>query len=950
MKHADATGGGNGPDEIGALVQVLRDTEARLQELMGGGVDAILLPGGEAYLLQEAQARLRRSEEAQRVESETRQAILNAIPARLALVDARGVISFVNEAWQRSAAGNPLQGPADTVGEDYLAICRRAVDAGFADAPAALTGLLRVLGGKEKNFTLEYPCPVGEDMRWFRLLITPLRENSRAGGVVMHTDITARRLAESKLRESEERFRTIFDAAPAGIAVSTPPGHFLETNAAFGRMLGYTAEELRGMNFANVTHPDDLQVNLDLRQDILTGRRKGFVMEKRYLKKDGEVLWSRHSVSATHGERGEIATLIAVTEDITQQKQFAQELQKQKNELQILFDLIPARIWFKDTRNGLVRVNRQAAESIGRTVEEIEGKSLEECLPELAGTYYADDLEVIESGKPKLGIVETRRQPDGQEVSVQVDKVPLLDEKGKVTVIVIMVHDITDRRRMEGRFRMLVDSNVQGVMFWHRDGRILEANDAFLKIVRRTRAELEAGEIDWMKMTPPEYADLDRRALEELAARGVCTPFEKEYVLKDGARVPILLGSAVFRDNPNEGVCFLIDQTERKKMERQFLRLQRIESIGTLAGGIAHDLNNILAPILMSILLLKQNARDELSRNILDTIEVSAKRGSDIVGQVLSFARGVESQRIEVHLKHLFKEMEKVVQDTFPKDIRMTSTIPAGTWTVLGDPTQIHQILLNLCVNARDAMPRGGHLILAAENCEMDEQYAAMTLEKTKKGRYVRLSVTDSGTGMTRDVVDKIFEPFFTTKEVGKGTGLGLSTVMAIVKGHEGTINVYSEPGQGTTFHVYLPAVEREVPAGRPEPVGAEIPRGNGETILLVDDETSILSITARTLEEAGYRVLMAENGALGVGVYADNREKIAVVVTDMMMPVMDGTAMIPCLQRLNPAVKVIAVSGLAVTGIVRRDPPPGVKHFMAKPYTAEALLRLLRVVLDEAA
>jgi CheY-like chemotaxis protein len=183
---------------------------------------------------------------------------------------------------------------------------------------------------------------------------------------------------------------------------------------------------------------------------------------------------------------------------------------------------------------------------------------------------------------------------------------------------------------------------------------------------------------------------------------------------------------------------------------------------------------------------------------------------------------------------------------------------------------------------------------------------------------------------------------------MGKGTGLGLSTVMAIIKGHEGMINVYSEPGQGTTFQVYLPAVEQEVPVGRPEPAGAEVTRGKGETVLLVDDEKSILSITGRTLQEAGYKVLTAENGALGVGVYADNKEKIAVVVTDMMMPVMDGTAMIPCLQRLNPAVKIIAVSGLAVTGSLRRDPPQGVKYFLAKPYTAEALLRALQVVLEE--
>jgi CheY-like chemotaxis protein len=266
---------------------------------------------------------------------------------------------------------------------------------------------------------------------------------------------------------------------------------------------------------------------------------------------------------------------------------------------------------------------------------------------------------------------------------------------------------------------------------------------------------------------------------------------------------------------------------------------------------------------------------------------------------------------------------------------------------IFGDPTQIHQILLNLCVNARDAMPNGGNLTVSVENCTLDEQYASMNLQ-AKAGRHVQISVTDSGLGMPREIINKIFEPFFTTKEMTKGTGLGLSTVMAIVKSHEGIINVYSEPGKGTTFKVYLPAVDGSSQGGKQSPAKANLVRGNGETILLVDDETSIITITTKTLQSFGYRVLSASDGAEGVAIYAGNKDQIAVVLTDMTMPVMDGVAMIHALRRINPVVKIIAASGLNANGSANRTAVPGVKHFLTKPYTAETLLRVLRSILDE--
>jgi len=372
-----------------------------------------------------------------------------------------------------------------------------------------------------------------------------------------------------------------------------------------------------------------------------------------------------------------------------------------------------------------------------------------------------------------------------------------------------------------------------------------------------------------------------------------------------------------------------------------------MESIGTLAGGIAHDLNNILAPIMMSVEMLKLTATDPQARSVLETIEVSSRRGADIVRQVLSFARGLVGERVEVQPKHLLKELESIIKDTFPKDIRLKFSIPGDTWTILGDPTQIHQILLNLCVNARDAMPHGGNLAISVENCVLDEHYVAMNAQ-ARPGRYVQISVTDSGTGIPPGLIDKIFEPFFTTKELHKGTGLGLSTVMAIVKSHDGIINVYSEPGTGTTFTLYLPAVETSSTRRKEQSEQAALPRGNGETVLVVDDEASVLTITSQTLQAYGYRVLSAVDGAHAVAMYAQHQNEIAAVLTDMMMPVMDGPATIRALLRINPAVKIIAASGLDAHGIAVKVSDASVKHFLMKPYTTGALLKALRMILEE--
>jgi PAS domain S-box-containing protein len=510
----------------------------------------------------------------------------------------------------------------------------------------------------------------------------------------------------------------------------------------------------------------------------------------------------------------------------------------------------------------------------------------------------------------------------------------------------VVLHDITERRRSEQRFRWLVDSNAQGVMFWNVNGETTGANDACLSMLGYSREDLEAGRMNWLAMTPPEYTDVDRQCLETIHANKVCVPYEKEYIRKDGSRISILVGAAAFEDNPEEGVCFMLDLTERKKLEQHSLRAQRMESIGTLAGGIAHDLNNTLGPIIMSLDLLKLKFPQPDSQELLAIIGSCAQRGADMVRQVLSFARGVEGRRMDVQIKHLLDEIEKIANDTFSKNIQIRTIIPHDLWTVLGDPTQLHQVLLNLCVNARDAMPNGGALTLSAENLTFDAQYAGSSRNlEAKTGPYVCIHVTDTGTGIPTTRIEKIFDPFFTTKELGKGTGLGLSTSLAILKSHGGFIHVHSELAKGTKFSVYLPA-QTETAPGASVKQRIEMPRGNGELILIVDDELAVREITQQTLKAFGYQVVLASDGVEGVAVYACRGEEIAVVLTDVMMPIMDGAATIQVLRRMNPSVRIIGTSGLSAANPAAQAASLGIKHFLLKPYTAETLLKTLRQAL----
>jgi PAS domain S-box-containing protein len=825
----DGSGLSDAEARIATLIRTIAQAEQELLDLTGGKVDAVVSPAGETYLLHDAQDRLVRSEEHARISAEAQRAILDALPTHLAIVDAHGIVRTVNSAWRRYAAENGNTDPDFSVGRDYLEVADRALGSDGDVATHVGDALRKVLRGELDEFAAEYPCHSPTQQRWFRAMIAPVPLEHARGAVVMHLDVTERRLANESLRQSEERFRGMFEHAPSGITILDPAGRFVRVNPAYAEMHRESMEALIGRSLVDVAHPDDGPITKQLLDEVSSGRRESFLQERRFLRADGSIAWGRISISAVRDEAGAIISMIGIKQEITEQRMAEQALHASRE------------------------------------------------LMEIAG---------------RMGRI------GGWSVQVPPTEVQWSDE-------VCAIYEVPAGT---------IPSLAEAFAFFTTESRSV-AESAFAKCMSEGRG-----------------FDVE---LQLVTARGT-----RRWVRAIGQAGRDAHG----RITSARGA--LQDITEQKALEQQFLRAQRMESVGTLAGGIAHDLNNVFTPIVMAVDLLKSFETDPEKVAILSSVEASTHRGVDLVRQVLTFARGTEGRRVEVQVRHLVAEVGKIVHETFPKSVEFVSAVPSSLWTVSGDPTQLHQVLVNLCVNARDAMPHGGRLTVTLAETQLDAQYAGMTPE-AKPGPYVVIDVEDTGTGIPPEVMDRIFDPFFTTKELGKGTGLGLSTSAAIIKSHAGFIRCYSEVGKGSRFRIYLPANTESASAPR-DTEHVALPRGNGETILVVDDESAVRDITRQTLEAFGYRVLVATDGADGVAVFASNRAAIALVLSDVMMPVMDGPTMVEVLTRMAPDVRVLAASGLHANAHSRQTSGANVRGFLPKPYSAVALLTAIRAALAD--
>jgi PAS domain S-box-containing protein len=508
--------------------------------------------------------------------------------------------------------------------------------------------------------------------------------------------------------------------------------------------------------------------------------------------------------------------------------------------------------------------------------------------------------------------------------------------------LAIYMQDATERKRAEEKIREqanLLDIAQDAIVVRDLDDNIIYWNNSAERIYGWKRDEAIAKNASQLLHTK---ADSIKHALLDVKDKGSWFG-ELKQITKMQKTLIMESRWSLVRDEygrPKSILTINTDITDKKSIEQQFLRAQRLESVGTMASGLLHDLNNILTPIILAVPFMKEKLTDETSQDILRTLESSAKRGEGVVRQLMSFVRGVPGEHVTLQLKHLLWELLNFVSETFPPMVKVRRHCPKGIWNVEGDATQLYQVLMNLSINARDAMPNGGTLAIDLQNVVLNEQEAGLHF-RAVPGPYVVLSVKDAGTGISPEIMNQIFDPFFTTKEPGKGTGLGLSSVLNIVKSHGGFIDVHSELGKGTEFKVFLPAKEEKVKEHVAK--GSHLPMGHGETVLVVDDEKSLQDLVRATLESRKFKVMTAFDGHEAISIYGKNKNKIDVVLLDMLMPNMNGLTTISALRRINPNIKIIGMSGSLLENLPS-DMSTLVQElpFLQKPFDSEDMVMLV--------
>jgi two-component system, cell cycle sensor histidine kinase and response regulator CckA len=911
------------------------------------------------------------------------------------------------------------------------------------------------------------------------------------GLAVYFHDITERKQESADLLASRERLALATESARIGIWDWDVVANNLVWDARMYELYGVRVPDFSGAFDAwqNGLHPEDRARAEQEVRAALDGV-KALDTEFRVMWPSGEVRdIEAHAVVQRAGD-GSATHMIGVNWDITERKRAAEALrareaelgalaeasQRQQSELRVLFDLMPALIWFKDTQNTIVRVNRRAAESAGKSIAELEGQSMFEVYPQDAGKYYSDDLEMIRSGTSKLGIVETLRDRDGKELWVQTDKVLVHDEGGKVIGIVVMAQDITERKRAAEtlrtsleEFQTLAEAMPQMVWITRPDGgnvyfnqqwmdytgitleeslghgwskpfhpddrdraelawrqatadlgtyslecRLRRADGAYRWWLVRAAAQKDAAgkilkwfgtctDIHDLKVAELAVAESERRfakifetglvaigiteaasgrvvdvnerfaaffgyAREEMVGRtvaelrlwadpadgarylaefaaGVAGPGrEAGYRLKSGEIRQALItteGLTLAGIAEPLKVSIVVDVTERNDLQAQLLQSQRMDAIGRLAGGVAHDFNNTLGVIVGYAELLMRQASDG-QRPKLEQILKAGHRAAGLTRQLLTFSRKEVVEPKVLDLNALLSDLEQMLGRLIGEDIDLAIVAGPDLGQVKADAGQLEQVVMNLCVNARDAMPDGGFLRVETANVLLDRGHAARH-EAMPPGRYVMLTVGDTGGGIPKDVLPNIFEPFFTTKEAGKGTGLGLAMVYGIVKQAGGNVWVYSEIGRGTTFKIYLPRVDEPLAA---EPQEAPAPSRGSETILLVEDEASLRALTREILEGHGYRVIEATSGSEALTVAQGHPEPIHLLLTDVVMPGINGRALAEALAPARPGLRVLYMSGYTDDIIAKRGVLEAGTLLLEKPFAALALLRGVREAL----
>lgn len=1003
-------------------------------------------------------------------------AILNSMAAHIAVIDRKGKIISVNEAWRRFARENGRKESEDCVGLNYFEICHRADSQSDTTAREAINGLQGVLDGSLHSFTFEYACHSPQEERWFLMTVTPLL-NDGGGAVVSHINITERKLAEESLRKSEERLRLFIENNPVSVAMFDQEMRYLAVSPRWLQSYGVTDEvigrshyevfpeiperwkqvyqrclagsveksdedrferadgsvdwikwearpwfngmgniggimicsediserkraelalreseqqlslalaaaamgvwileipsnrvfwspesyQLVGLDqmnptlesFTSLIHPEDLARVTDAINAAIASRTL-YEAEFRIIRPDGKTIWLSNYGRAIYDVEGQPQRLLGVAMDITERKRADEALRGSEARMGGIINSAMDAIISVNNQQRIVLFNRAAEKMFRYSAEEVLGQPLTRLVParfqaahEEHVRHFSQTGETTRAMGALSAVCGVRRNGEEFPIEASISQIEADGQK----LFTVILRDITERQRANEQLieqAALLDQSHEAIIVRNLGGYIRYWSRGAERLYGWTAEEAvgrSSVELHYRKDSSP-LIEATRLVLENGEWNG-----ELHHVTKDGREVIVEGHWTLVRDaegNPKNILAINTDVTEKKKLEANFLRAQRLESIGTLASGIAHDLNNVLSPILMGTQMLQMKLHDDQSLRLLALMQANANRGAEMIKQVLSFSKGISGQRVVLQTKHLIREIVRIAEETFPKSVRIEQKLAEDLWTVSGDATRLHQVLLNLCVNARDAMPQGGSLTIRAENQSLDKLYAQM-LKGAAPGNFVVITIADTGVGIPPEYLDRIFDPFFTTKEPGKGTGLGLATVQGIVTSHGGFITVESKLGLGTKFCVYLPANEITDYQKASEAIPTIFP-GAGELILLIDDEAAVRETTSATLEAFGYRTMAADNGATALGIFAQHVNEISLVITDLMMPVMDGAATIRALRKINPKIPIIPTSGLADQAKIEELKVFQLNSLLEKPYNAETLLNMVASVLGRCA
>jgi PAS domain S-box-containing protein len=745
------------------------------------------------------------------------------------------------------------------------------------------------------------------------------------------------------------------EAAANAIVITDRDGRISWANPAFTHLTGWSLAEVRGLNPRFLKSGRHEPAFYDrLWQTILSGEVwEGEMVNRR---KDGTLYYEEQTITPVRASgKGNITHFVAVKVDVSERRAAREALLQSERRLRKLAEAAHDDIFIVDRDGWVLYVNAAAAARLGRPAENVVGRRLNDVLPtETASRFLSSIRRVLDTGEALY--VEDRHEVDGREVWSSTWLTPLTGEGGIESVEAVS-RDITTRvaaeqtlRASEQRYRSLFERNLAGVYRTTLDGRIVECNEAFARIMGYpSAAELRGLRAEDLYRTPA----LRRAFMERLQAEGMLVNHESEGRRKDDTLVWMLENASLVQEEGGpyiEGT--IVDITERKTLERQLGQAQKMEAVGQLAGGVAHDFSNILSVISgYSELALRRAGPDDPLRPYLDEIRRAADRSTSLVRQLLAFSRGQIVEPSVLDLDEVVRGLVDMLRRLIPESIELVTSSWASPALVRADRGQLEQVIVNLAVNSRDAMPRGGRLTIETSRAELDLAYCRRHVGASP-GPHVVLSVADTGVGMDAETQARIFDPFFTTKEAGRGTGLGLATVYGIVRRSGGSIWVYSEPGRGAVFKVYLPEAQGQVQPTEPAP-GSEaepaVAAQGTETVLLVEDEEALRVLARELLESFGYSVLEARHGVQAIEVSTAYAGRIDLLMTDLVMPQIDGRELAARIAADRPETRVLFVSGYAEDDQMAGSLPARRVAFLQKPYTAATLATRIRRLLDDA-